>query len=388
VGEVLSLQNLVSQLRAKHPSWEIFFSTLTITGYRMARQKLKAVDHFFYIPFDFGWSVRRVMNAVRPEVFVLAESEFWPNLLREAQRQSAAVILANGRMSDRSFRRYRALKRLARRLWPYIDLFLVQSERDKARFEELGVPPARLHVTGNLKSEIQLREWTPTGLSRMKKEIGLPRRGKVIVAGSTREGEEALLLKGFSEGRQKSKDCFLILAPRHPGRVDEVKKLCRSAGWIVRRRTRLRPGQSWDILILDTMGELAHFYALCDAAFVGGSLVPWGGHNILEPAYYGKPVFFGPYMHNFAFLAETFVKSGGARVITDSPGVAEVFLFQDKKALQIMGRQAKQTLASLQGATGKTVEGIEHWMEKGSRPPGGRLVAGKKPKEERVRIGT
>ncbi len=362
VGEVLSLQNLVTQLRARHPSWQIFFSTLTNTGYRMARQKLKDADHIFFVPFDFGWSVRRVMDAIRPSVFILAESEFWPNLLREARRHSAAVILANGRVSDRSFRRYRALKRLAARLWGSVDLFLVQTEQDKARLEELGVPAGRLRVTGNLKSEVRLKGWTQAELGRMKKQIGLPSRGKVVVAGSTREGEEALLLEGFRHGRLRSKDSFLILAPRHLERVEEVKKLCRNAGWTVRRRTRLKPGQTWDVLILDTMGELAHFYALCDAAFVGGSLVPWGGHNILEPAFYGKPIFFGPYMHNFAYLARTFTRTGGARIVRTKADLARVFLFQDRKSLAAMGVRAKRTLASLQGATGKTVESIERSM--------------------------
>lgn len=362
VGEVLSLQNLVTQLRARHPSWQIFFSTLTNTGYHMARQKLKDADHIFFVPFDFGWSVRRVMDAIRPSVFVLAESEFWPNLLREARRHSAAVILANGRVSDRSFRRYRALKRLAARLWGSVDLFLVQTEQDKVRLEELGVPAGRLRVTGNLKSEVRLKGWTPAELGRMKKQIGLPRRGKVVVAGSTREGEEALLLEGFRQGRLRSKDSFLILAPRHLERVEEVKKLCRNSGWTVRRRTRLKPGQTWDVLILDTMGELAHFYALCDAAFVGGSLVPWGGHNILEPAFYGKPVFFGPHMHNFAHLARTFTRTGGARIVRTKADLARVFLFQDRKSLAAMGVRAKRTLASLQGATGKTVESIERSM--------------------------
>lgn len=380
-GEVLSLQNLVGELRARHPSWQIFFSALTDTGYHLARQKLKAADRVFFVPFDFGWSVRRVMDSIRPSVLVLAESEFWPNLLREARRHSAEVILANGRISDRSFRRYRTLKRLAAPLWGYVDHFLVQTERDKARLQELGVPSGRLGVTGNLKSEIQLKEWMPRELGRLKKQIGLPRRGRVVVAGSTREGEEALLLQGFRQGRRRSGDSFLILAPRHLDRADEVERLCRNEGWTVRRRTRLEPGQTWDVLILDTMGELAHFYALCDAAFVGGSLVPWGGHNILEPAFYGKPIFFGPYMHNFAFLAETFVKAGGARIVRNQSAVADIFLFRNAKALNAIGRNAKRTLASLQGATEKTVESIERFMGEYPSAPGLRLSGGK-PKGE------
>jgi len=362
VGEVLSLQNLVRQLRVRHPSWEIFFSTLTNTGFRLAQEKLKDVDHLFFVPFDFGWSVRRVFRAIRPSVLVLAESEFWPNLLRQAKRHSAAVILANGRVSDRSFGRYQKLKPLARHLWPHVDRFLVQTEQDRKRLEILGVPAGRVRVTGNLKSEISLRDLKPADVRRMKKHLALPGKGKVVVAGSTRPGEEDALLEGFADARRKRDDVFLILAPRHLDRVSEIEDICGRAGWTVCRKTRVRPGKSWDILVLDTMGELAHFYGLCDAAFIGGSLVPWGGHNILEPAYYGKPIFFGPYMHNFAFLAETFIRAGGAGVVRNKKDLAKVFSFRDEKSMRAMGRRAKRSLMSLQGATGKTIESIEGLM--------------------------
>jgi 3-deoxy-D-manno-octulosonic-acid transferase len=369
VGEVLSLQNLVQQLRARHPSWQIFFSTLTNSGYRMAREKLKGIDEIFFVPFDFGWSVRRVLRAIRPSVLVLAESEFWPNLLRQARRHSTAVLVANGRVSDRSYRRYRRLKPLAARLWPCVDLFLVQTEQDRERLEALDVAASRVRVSGNLKTEVSLPELKPAEIARLKKHLSLPAKGKVVVAGSTRQGEEESLLEGFRRARQKRDDVYLILAPRHLDRVPEVEKTCRESGYNVCRKTRLRPGKTWDVLVLDTMGELARFYALCDAAFVGGSLVPWGGHNILEPAFYGKPVFFGPHMHNFAFLAETFVREGGGRIVQNREDLAALFLFKNERSLKAMGRRAKQTLVSLQGATSRTIQAIERFMDK-KREPG------------------
>jgi 3-deoxy-D-manno-octulosonic-acid transferase len=362
VGEVLSLQSLVAELRRRHPGWEIYFSTLTDTGYRLAGQRIKGADHIFFVPFDFGWSVGRVLKAVRPSVLVLAESEFWPNLLRLAHLRGVKVILANGRVSDRSFRRYRLFRRLASRLWAFVDLFLVQTPQDRTRLEELGAAAGRIEVTGNLKSEIRLRPWTRADIARMKSRIGLPPGARIVVAGSTREGEEALLLQGFRDGRKRDAGVFLILAPRHPGRVDEVERACRAAGWSVGRRTTLRPGQKWDVLILDTLGELADFYALSDAAFVGGSLVPWGGHNILEPAFYGKPVFFGPYMHNFAHLARTFVREGGARILESRADIGRLFDLRDGEALRAQGARAKRTLASLQGATARTIEFIARAM--------------------------
>ena len=364
VGEVLSLQSLVAELRRRHPRWQIFFSTLTNTGYRLACQRIKGADRIFFVPFDFGWSIRKVLKAVQPSVLVLAESEFWPNLLRLSHQRGVAVILANGRISDRSFRRYKVLKRLAARLWAFVDFFLVQTQQDKIRLEELGADPDRVKVTGNLKSEIRLKAWSPAEIGRMKTRIGLPRGARLVVAGSTREGEEALLLEGFRATRRRDEGVFLILAPRHPGRVDEVERTCRSAGWTVGRRTTCRAGQKWDVLIIDTLGELAGFYALSDAAFVGGSLVPWGGHNILEPAFYGRPVFFGPYMHNFAHLARTFVESGGAKVMRTKADIARLFDLRDPRSLKAQGVRAKRTLVSLQGATARTIESIERAMGK------------------------
>jgi 3-deoxy-D-manno-octulosonic-acid transferase len=362
VGEVLSLQNLVRQLRKRHPSWRIFFSTLTNSGYRMAREKLQGVDRVFFMPFDFGWSMRRVLDSLRPSVLVLAESEFWPNLLRQAKRHSVSVILANGRVSDRSFARYLRVKRLARALWRDVDLYLVQTQRDRDRLESLGVEPRRVRVAGNLKCEVRLKRSKPGEVALIKKRLGVSRGVRVVVAGSTRAGEEALILQGFRAARRRRGDVCLVLAPRHPERVEEVERACRSAGWSVARKTRLRRGDRWDILILDTLGELAYFYALGDAAFVGGSLVPWGGHNILEPAFYGKPVFFGPFMRNFAHLAEIFVRAGGAAQVRDRKGLADLLSFQDEKAMKEMGRRAKSTLDSLQGATAATIRAIEDRM--------------------------
>lgn len=370
VGEVLSLQSLIVRLKARHPSLQVFFSTLTPSGHRMAGEKLKGVDQLFYVPFDFGWSVKRVLRAVQPSVLVLVESEFWPNLLRQAERHSVPVLVANGRVSDRSFARYLRLKRLAAKLWPAIELFLVQTEQDRTRLVALDVPPSRVRVAGNLKSEVDLPLQSASQVSGLKKRLSLPARSKVVVAGSTREGEEDKLVRAFQNARKKRRDVFLILAPRHLDRVPEVEKACLNSGLRICRKTRLRPGQAWDILLLDTMGELARFYALSDAAFVGGSLVPWGGHNILEPAFYGKPVFFGPYMHNFAFLAETFVRSGGGRIVRDEEDLAGLFLFRDQGRLKSMGRQAKRTLISLQGATNRTIQALELILEskKEARP--------------------
>lgn len=362
VGEVLSFQSLAKKVRAEHPDWEIGFSTLTNPGQRMAREKLAGIDHIFFIPFDFPWLARRVFRALRPRLLVLVESEFWPGLLREARRHSCPVLLINGRISDRSFKRFRRFKRWTSPLFENVNLFLVQTSLDKERLEQIGVPAAKVEVSGNLKCEVDLAVIGKEDVRRLKNELGIPSSKKMIVAGSIHKGEEELLIKAYGAAREKRDDLLLVLAPRHPERFGEIERFLGSSRLIVRRKTLLRPGQTWDILVLDTIGELTRFYALSDVAFIGGSLVPWGGQNLLEPAFYGKPVFFGPHMENFAALAKEFVKAGAAQIIAEPRDLEEMFLLRDPEALAEMGERAKQTLRSLEGATEKSLSAIEFFM--------------------------
>jgi 3-deoxy-D-manno-octulosonic-acid transferase len=362
VGEVLSLQNLIKKIKEKHPAWTIHFSTLTNTGMRMAKEKLTDADNIFFVPLDFKHVVRRFFNTLRPEVFVLAESEFWPNLLREAKRQTKGVLLINGRISSRSIKRYSRFKFLAKKILKNIDFFLVQTEKDKENLERIGVNSGVVEVVRNLKSEVNLPILNEEDLLKLKNDLSIPLPKKIIVAGSTRKGEEKELVEAYARARSVDENLLLILAPRHPERFDEVEKICKDFPLKVMRRTQVLPNKQWDILILDTMGELAHFYALSDVSFIGGSLVPWGGQNLLEPAFYQKPIFFGPHMDNFAFLAEKFVESGAARIINKNKDLDEMFLMRDEKSLKNMGRSAKETLNSLQGATEKTLKAIEAMM--------------------------
>ncbi|NIM91768.1 MAG: hypothetical protein GTO17_12575 [Candidatus Aminicenantes bacterium] len=365
VGEVLSLQSIIQKLKAKYPSIEISFSSLTNTGLRIAKEKLKAVDNIFFVPLDFASVTRKYFSAYNPKLFVLAESEFWPNLLRAAKEHGCPVLLINGRISESSFRRYRFFRLLVKNILKNIDLFLVQTEQDRERLEKMDLDPQRVKVAGNLKAEIELPFLTKDEISDLKQNFGIQEAKKVIVAGSTCKGEEDLLLEAFSQAKRARNDLLLILAPRQPGRFSEVKKLCEDFPFSVQRRTRLSSEDEWEVLILDTIGELAQFYALSDVSFVGGSLVSWGGHNLLEPAFYKRPIFFGPYMRNFAYLAEKFVQSGAARVAHNPEDLVEMFLMKDEKSLSEMGEMAKQTLDSLKGATSKTLEAIETMMRSG-----------------------
>lgn len=365
VGEVLSLQNLVKQLKAQHPDWGIYFSSLTATGLQMAREKLGEVDVVFCIPLDFRRIVRKFFKALQPQVFILAESEFWPNLLLEAKRHSQAVLLINGRISEKTGRRFVYLKQLVQRILKNVDLFLVQTESDKTRLLNAGIADSRIRVAGNLKAEVNLPDFPPERILELKRQLGLDPPKKVLVAGSTHKGEEEQLLSALAASRQQRADFkfALVIAPRHLQRVPDIISLAKSFNFGVGLRTKIDPGQNWDVLILDTIGELAHFYALADAAFVGGSLVKWGGQNFLEPAFYAKPIFFGRYMHNFAYLSQIFLEANAARLIHSHEDLLAMFLSMEAEEVKEMGLTAKKTLESLQGATAATLEVIEDMMK-------------------------
>jgi 3-deoxy-D-manno-octulosonic-acid transferase len=365
VGEVLSLRDLLAQIKKRNPSWRIYFSTLTNTGCRIAKEKIPDADSVFFIPVDFAPVVKRFFRAINPQLFILAESEFWPNLLRAAKKNCQAILLINGRMSLRSFRTYRCLRHLSLKVLENIDLFLVQTEQDRERIENIGVDQKRVKVTGNLKAEVNLPSLRCEEIQALKKYFGVPEYKKVIVAGSTHKGEEEPILEAFREARKDRPELILIIAPRHPKRAGDVEKICLNLGLKVMRRTTATPEKPWDVLILDTIGELAQFYSLADLTFVGGSLVPHGGQNFMEPAFYEKPVFLGPHMDNFAFLADEFFRSGAARVVSRKEDLAEVFRMKDEKSLREMGKQSKALLNSLQGATERTLQVIENLMSEG-----------------------
>jgi len=362
VGEVLSLQNLIKKIKEKHPCWTMYFSTVTTTGMQMARKKLKEIDRIFFIPLDFTFIIKKYFKRLKPQVFIIAESEFWPNLLKEAKKQTNGVLLINGRISAHSFKHYYRFRFLTKKVLNNIDFFLVQTEKDKDYLEKIGLNLNSIRITGNLKSEINLSTLSEKEILKLKKDLSIQENQRVFIAGSTRRGEEKRLLESFAKAKSITEDIVLILAPRHLERVKEIEKLCESFSFKVVRRTSVSSGMTWDVLILDTIGELTLFYALADVAFIGGSLVPWGGQNLLEPAFYKKPIFFGTHMDNFSYLAKKFVESGAGRIIHNNEDLLEMFLFKNEKTLKQMGNRAKIMLNSLQGATDKTLKVIEKYI--------------------------
>ncbi len=362
VGEVLSLRKLIAEIKDKHPDWIIHFSALTHSGFQIAKKEMSLADNVFLIPLDYGPVVRKFFDKLKPDLFILAESEFWPNLLREARRQTKGVLLINGRISSRSSKRFVAFRYFMNRIFQNISYFLVQTDKDRESLVNAGVDADQIAVGGNLKAEIDLPVFADQALVDLKERLGIDESQKIVVAGSTHRGEEEQLLSAYVRAKEKRADIQLILAPRHVERAGEVAKLCERLNVRINRRTTVQPGDRWDVLILDTLGELIQFYAISDVAFVGGSLIPWGGQNLLEPAFYSKPVFFGPHMDNFAYLTQTFLEADSARVLRENGDLERMFLFEDDEALHLMGRRAKKTLNALSGATEKTLAVIEDFM--------------------------
>ena len=362
VGEVLSLRKLIAEIKDKHPDWIIHFSALTHSGFQIAKKEMSLADNVFLIPLDYAPVVRKFFNKLQPDLFILAESEFWPNLLREARRQTKGVLLINGRISSRSSKRFVAFRYFMNRVFQNISYFLVQTDKDRVSLVNAGVNADQIAVGGNLKAEIDLPVFADQALVDLKERLGIDESQKIVVAGSTHKGEEEQLLSAYVRAKERRPDIKLILAPRHVERAGEVAKLCERLNVRVNRSTTVQPGDRWDVLILDTLGELIQFYAISDVAFVGGSLIPWGGQNLLEPAFYSKPIFFGPHMDNFAYLAQTFLEADSARVLKENGDLERMFLFEDDEALHLMGRRAKKTLNALSGATEKALAVIENFM--------------------------
>jgi 3-deoxy-D-manno-octulosonic-acid transferase len=362
VGEVFSLRKLIAEIKDRRPDWAIHFSTLTHSGFQMAQKELSRADNIFFVPLDYGPIVRKFFKNLKPDLFILAESEFWPNLLREAKRQTKGVLLINGRISSRSSKRFVVFRYFMNRIFQNISYFLVQTDRDKESLVKTGVNAEKIAVGGNLKAEVELPIFSVDELINLKESLSIGEAQKIVVAGSTRKGEEEQLLSAFVRAKEKRAGIQLILAPRHVERAGEVEKLCEQINVRAKRRTTVHPGDRWDVLILDTLGELAQFYAISDVAFVGGSLIPWGGQNLLEPAFYSKPVFFGPHMDNFAYLTQAFLEADSACVLRENTDLEKMFLFENEEALSLMGRRAKETLNTLSGATEKTLAVIEDLM--------------------------
>jgi 3-deoxy-D-manno-octulosonic-acid transferase len=360
VGEVLAAKPLVKALASRCPALPLVVSTVTVTGQALAIREFAGTASIIYFPFDWDFSVRRFLTRVGPRAVVLLETELWPNFLKNCSGAAIPVFLVNGRISDKSMRRYRRVRWFASRMMGSLDGIGAQTDGDRNRMVELGAREEGVSVTGNLKYDIAAPPIDPDDelLRFVRAALGLGRDTPLIVVGSSMKDEEKSFLDAFDAARQRVPGAKLILAPRHPERFDEVAGLLASRKFSFCRRSGCSsdPRESCDVLLLDTIGELRRIYSLATIAVIGGSFLPCGGHNLLEPASLGKAVVFGPEMGNFREMAQLFLKRGAARQCP--PGaLAEVLaeLLENEQARALLGERALLTFRDNQGATERTL---------------------------------
>jgi 3-deoxy-D-manno-octulosonic-acid transferase len=375
VGEVLAIVPLAQQLKKIFPLRHLVVSTTTVTGQKLARERIPFADAVFYFPLDWSGPVRRALAAARAGVVIVVETEIWPNFLRECRRAEVPVIFVNGRLSKQSFRGYRRalsysagiLARFLKRVLSDATLFLMQSEEDAARLIALGAPGERVLVTGNLKYDLGEPGESPLS-AWLESELAKNSRYPVVVAGSVLADEEGDVLRAFAAVERGFPRALLILAPRKPEQFDNAAAIVTESGRkLLRRRDLTLNGAGSTVLsdpvqvfLLDSLGELAGLYRLADAVFVGGSLVPGGGHNILEPAAFSKVPIYGPSMENFREMSWKFLAAGAAIQVKSSEdlGVAWGELLREPERASRMGTCARELVARNRGATQRVLEHI------------------------------
>jgi 3-deoxy-D-manno-octulosonic-acid transferase len=394
VGEALSGVTLARRLKQAYPDRPLVISTTTLTGQALARERMPFADAIFYFPLDWSFCVKRSLEAVRPSIVIVLETEIWPNFLREARRGDVPVVFVSGRISDRSFARYERylgvfgffLRPFLRSALANASAFLMQSEKDAERIRSLGAPPDRVQVSGNLKYDLELPAETPIS-QWLAVEARRRGRSPIIVAGSIVATEEPLALIAFGTLQGEFRNALLVLAPRKPECFDSAAEFIDDSHRKFIRRSQIPvPGPSQNgaksgefsipddvtVILLDSIGELASLYRVADGSFVGGSLVESGGHNILEPAAFGKIPVFGPSMENFAEIAQRFTAAGAA-VQVESPedaGVAWIEFMRDPERASRMGAAARNLVESSRGATDRAIAEIAKRLEVAGREKG------------------
>ena len=385
VGEVLAALPLAKQLKERYWDRRLVVSTTTATGQKLARERMQFVDAIFYFPLDWEGPVKRALKTVRPAAVIVVETEIWPNFLRECHRADVPVIFVNGRLSERSFRGFRraisfsggALRGFLKHILNDATLYLMQGQQDASRLLELGADAERVVVAGNLKYDLGDPPESPLS-TWLADELARNHRQPVLVAGSVMANEEVHVLRAFAEVEQQFPRALLILAPRKPDRFDDAARIIEESRRDLVRRSNITlngagstafsmPGS---VLLLDSVGELASIYRLADVVFVGGSLVPSGGHNILEPAAFSKVPVHGPSMDNFREMAAKFLDANAAVQVNtpEALGAAWVSLLKDDVRAMRMGAAARDLVDRNRGATARVLARIEQIVD-ASRGP-------------------
>jgi 3-deoxy-D-manno-octulosonic-acid transferase len=372
VGEVFCSIPLLKKIKRELPDSRIVLTTMTFTGNEAAKIHVREADRILFVPIDHPLIIRKTIEKIQPGLLLIAETELWPNLLRSFGKRGIPVILFNGRISQKSFRRYLVFKFFFKECLKYISLFLMQTEEDRERVIEIGVEFQKTKVVGNLKFDQAFPSFTQKVLSEMAESLGLSGEKKILIAGSTHPGEEEILVSAYKELKKMEPNLLLILAPRHLERLDEVERILRkeAISWLRKTSFPMASGrfdqESPQVILLDTMGELMSIYSLGTLVFVGGSLVRIGGHNPLEPLFFRKCVLFGPYMFNFLEISSRLIETGGAIQVS---GEKELFsqlrhLLFDERAREEVGEKGYQFLRKHQGSTERMFEEIRPFLSR------------------------
>jgi len=365
-GDLLSLHPMMKELKARLPGCCIVVTTITNSGLEMARKKLAEADVVLYAPYDLPGATRRAMARLRPDLLVLEYTEIWPNLIRAARRAGVRIALTNGRFNPEKMTRYRAFFRAIGNPLPSIDLFLMRSDEEAERALQLGAPPDRVWVSGNTKFDALPLDRPDADVEPLRAAMGLDRGRPVFIAGSTHDGEEELLLAVYRELRRDVPGLQLVFAPRYVERSGRILGLCAEAGLSARLRSAGAAGGRADVVVLDTIGELAAAYRLATLAFVGGSFVRRGGQNVLEPAGQGKPVLFGPHMESFKDSVQVLVGRGGIQVANPDQllRVARELLSRPEEIAE-HGAMAREAVSAIRGASARNVEHMLRVIRRG-----------------------
>ncbi len=358
VGEIIATLPFLKMLKKEFPQKKITITTTTYTGQKIARESFPEADRIMYIPVDTSFCVKRVVNILRPEIFIAVETELWPMLFQLLKDTGAKLVTLNGRISNNSFKGYKRIKPLLKCLLPNIDFFYMQDEKYASRIIELGAEKEKVGVMGSFKFDIDMKE---SGNLPWIENI----QGDILLAASTHRGEDEIILDAYKMIKKSAPNLKLIIAPRHPERFDEVGALIKSRGLEYIRRSTLHGeiATDRDVILMDTIGELSRAFASISITFIGGSLVPVGGHNILEPAYWSKPIIFGPHMDNFPIAVE-FIERSAALQVNGPEDMAKtvIELLDNKTRAESMGRNAKEIVEKNRGAVKKAVDLIRNYI--------------------------
>ncbi len=365
VGEAKAVIPLLRLIKKRRPEAKLVFSTVTPTGNKVAAEAGgQWIDALIYFPMDFTWVVKRAVAAIRPDIFVVVEKEIWPNVFRILKQGSVPVVVVNGTLSEKSFKRYRRLSFLFGEVFTRLDAYLPRSPGDAEMALMLGVRDASLTEAGNLKFDIDA-ESSVEELQSLARELGISDSTRVIVAGSTHAGEETIILRAFKEVSNVIAGLTLIVAPRHPERFDEVAGLIEAEGLTCSKRSQGPLKDHAEVILLDTMGELGRVYGISTISFVGGTLVDIGGHNLLEPAVYSVPVIYGPHLKSYLYMAEMLESVGASRRVTNDDLAATVKeLLTDDELRKEMGRAGAELISSNKGSTERAMNVISGLLDK------------------------